>query len=65
LIHRARAVVKAAAKKDDAQSCWINDWVKRRNADIAAVAVANNNARSVWALLTRAESYSAPTPASA
>lgn len=64
LIHGARAVVKAAAKKDDAQSRWINDLVKRRNANIAAVAVANKNARIVWALLTRSETYNAPTQAS-
>ncbi len=60
LIHGARSVVKAAAKKDDAQSRWINDLVKRRNANIAAVAVANKNARIVWALLTRIESYHSP-----
>lgn len=60
LIHGARAVVNAAAKKDDSQSRWINDLVKRRNANIAAVAVANKNARIVWALLTRTESYHAP-----
>jgi len=64
LIHGARAVVKAAAKKDDAQSRWINDLVKRRNANIAAVAVANKNARIVWALLTRSETYNAPTQTS-
>jgi len=63
LIHGARSVVKAAAKKDDAQSHWINDLVKRRNANIAAVAVANKNARIVWALLTRTESYHAPVSA--
>jgi transposase len=63
LIHGARAVVKAAAKKDDAQSRWINDLVKRRNANIAAVAVANKNARIVWALLTRTESYHVPVSA--
>jgi transposase len=63
LIHGARAVVKTAAKKDDAQSHWINDLVKRRNANIAAVAVANKNARIVWALLTRTETYCAPTRA--
>ena len=57
LIHGARAVVKTAAKKDDAQSRWINDLVKRRNANIAAVAVANKNARMVWALLTKTERY--------
>jgi transposase len=64
LIHGARAVVKAAAKKDDAQSRWINDLVKRRNGNIAAVAVANKNARIVWSLLTKSETYNPPTPAS-
>jgi transposase len=64
LIHGARAVVKAAAKKDDAQSCWINDLVKRRNGNIAAVAVANKNARIVWSLLTKSEAYNPPAPAS-
>lgn len=57
LIHGARAVVKAAIKKDDVQSRWINDLVMRRNANIAAVAVANKNARRVWALLTKSEDY--------
>lgn len=60
LIHGSRSVVKAAARKDDAQSHWINDLVKRRNANIAAVAVANKNARIIWALLTRDEVYRAP-----
>ena len=68
LIHGARAVVKAAAKKDDSQSRWINDLVKRRNHNIAAVAVANKpvlseaegNARVVWALLAKAEVYVRP-----
>lgn len=64
LIHGARAVVKAAAQKDDSQSCWINDLVKRRNANIAAVAVANKNARIVWALLTKSESYDVSARAS-
>lgn len=63
LIHGARAVVKAAAKKDDVLSRWINDLVKRRNANIAAVAVANKNARIVWVLLTKSETYTPPTPA--
>jgi transposase len=62
LIHGARAVVKAAANKAGDQSRWINDLVKRRNRNIAAVAVANKNARIVWALLTKAEAYAAPSP---
>lgn len=60
LIHGSRSVVKTAATKDDAQSRWINERVKRRNANIAAVAVANKNARTIWALLTRDEVYRAP-----
>ncbi len=43
LIHGARAVVKTAANKADSQSQWINNLVKRRNHNIAAVAVANKN----------------------
>jgi transposase len=57
LVHGARAVVKAAAKKDDSHSRWVNDLVKRRNHNIAAVAVANKNARVVWALLRKTEQY--------
>lgn len=60
LIHGSRSVVKTAATKDDAQSRWINALVKRRNANIATVAVANKNARIIWALLTRDEVYRAP-----
>jgi len=65
LIHGARAVVKVAVKKDDSQSRWINDLVQRRNFNIAAVAVANKNARIAWALLTRSESYRSPAWAEA
>ena len=60
LIHGARAVVRAVAKKHDAQSRWINALVQRRNANIAAVALANKNARVIWALLRRGEDYRAP-----
>lgn len=63
LIHGGRSVVKAAANKDDTQSRWINDLVKRRNKNIAAVAVANKNARIAWTLLRRDEAYRAPDAA--
>jgi transposase len=65
LIHGARSVVKGAAKKTDAQSRWIKDLVKRRNKNIAAVAVANKNARAIWALLRQGEDYRAPVSAHA
>ncbi|HLF96868.1 MAG TPA: IS110 family transposase [Methylococcaceae bacterium] len=60
LIHGGRAVVKAAQNQDDALSRWVNDLVMRRNKNIAAVAIANKNARIAWALLTKDEAYCAP-----
>lgn len=63
LIHGGRSVVKAAQGKDDAQSRWVNDLVRRRNKNVAAVAVANKNARIAWALLARDEAYRAPAAA--
>jgi transposase len=53
LIHGARAVLKVADKKDDPRSRWIRSLCSRRNKNIAAVALANKNARIVWALLTK------------
>lgn len=57
LIHGARAVVRTAAGKTDARSDWINRLLQRRNKNIAAVAVANKNARIVWALMSKDSDY--------
>lgn len=65
LIHGSRSAVKAAARKDDTQSRWINALRERRHANIAAVALANKNARVIWALLTRDEDYRAPVSVAA
>ena len=65
LIHGARSVVKAAVNKTDPQSRWINELVKRRNKNIAAVAVANKNARTIWALLRHGEAYREPVEVAA
>jgi transposase len=53
LIHGARAVLRCADKKEDPRSCWLQNLCNRRNKNIAAVALANKNARIVWALLTK------------
>jgi transposase len=53
LIHGARAVLKVAGNKDDPRSRWLQNICSRRNKNIAAVALANKNARIVWALLTQ------------
>jgi transposase len=57
LVHGARSVVKAAAGKSDARSQWINQLRERRGYNKAAVAVANKNARILWALMMREEEY--------
>lgn len=59
LIHGARAAVNSSLKptKTDARSRWIQALVARRNKNIATVALANRNARIMWSMLTRAESY--------
>lgn len=51
LIHGARSVMQAARRKD-CKSGWLHDLLQRRNANVAAVALANKNARIAWALLT-------------
>ena len=43
---------------DPPDSCsWVNKMVARRNKNIAAVALANKNARTVWALLVHDREY--------
>lgn len=53
LIHGARAVLKVSDNKKYPRSLWIQNLCSRRNKNIAAVALANKNARIVWALLTK------------
>ena len=50
LIHGAVAVLQSAKHKQDAVSSWANQLMARRNNNIASVALANKNARTVWAL---------------
>ena len=57
LIHGARAVVARAATKSDARSRWIADKRYQRGTNRACVAVANKNARIIWALLAQGTSY--------
>jgi len=50
LIHGARSAILAAQRRPDSDS-WLAKLVQRRNPNVAAVALANKNARTVWALL--------------
>ena len=56
LIHGARALIRFAEKKADPGS-RLRKLITRRNKNIAAVALANKNARIIWALLTRKATF--------
>ena len=53
LIHGARSVIYAAQRKANQIDNWLSRLLERRNLNVAAVALANKNARIVWALLAR------------
>ena len=50
MIHGARSVILSATKKVD-QTGWLHKILERRHPNVASVALANKNARTVWALL--------------
>ena len=57
LIHGARSVVYRSSSKTDSRSRWIADKQKKLGTTKACVAVANKNARIIWALLAKDEPY--------
>ena len=57
LIHGGRSVLRVAGSKDDPRSRWLHGISERRHKNIAAVALANKNARIIWALLTQKTDY--------
>lgn len=59
LIHGARAVIRVAERKAAHAGSWLAGVMGRRNKNVAAVALANKNARIVWALLAQDRDYKA------
>jgi transposase len=57
LIHGARAVIRVTERKVDQTDSWLVRLIDRRNRNVAAVALANKNARRVWALLAHDRKY--------
>lgn len=51
LIHGARSAILAAKNKVDNTPSWLANLLNRRHPNIAAVALANKNVRTVWAIL--------------
>ena len=56
LIHGARAVIRVAERKPQPDA-WLGKLLTRRNKNVAAVALANKNARTIWALLAHDRAY--------
>lgn len=63
LIHGARAVIQFAEGKEDLRSKWALRKVNERGKNKAVVALANRNARVIWALLARNQEYREPVAA--
>lgn len=53
LVHGARTVMRYIGKKKDRRSQWLAQLSLRRGWNKATVALANKNARVIWALLSR------------
>ena len=58
LIHGSRAVLARLAQKTDRQSAWLRSLIERRGFGRTAVALAAKNARTIWAMLAKGQTYS-------
>lgn len=57
LVHGARSVMYVVDKKNDPKSEWLKKLRTRRGINKTCVALANKNARIIWALLAKGENY--------
>ena len=58
LIHGARSVILAAKRrKESREDTWLAKLLERRHVNIAAVALANKNARILWALMAHGRDF--------
>jgi transposase len=65
LIHGARSVLQQAVRHPERADPWLKQLLARRPKNVAAVALANHNARIAWALLAHGREYQRgfrPTP---
>jgi len=59
LIQGAKSAVMSAGKRDDPTSRWLQQLVARVGWQKACVAMANKNARILWAVMTREQGFDA------
>jgi len=62
LIHGARALLYRKHRSAHPRARWAARLLARRGPNVAAVALANHNARLLWALLSRGERYRSVCP---
>lgn len=60
LVVGATSVVRRARTADAAAASWVRSLLERKPARLVTVAMANKNARIVWAVLARGETYRSP-----
>jgi transposase len=60
LVHGARSVVNTCERKTDKKNVWVADKKHRCGYNKASVALANKNARVIWAIMTTGECYRKP-----
>ena len=63
LIHGARAVIRVSERNLHATDRWLQQLLGRRPKNVAAVALANKNARIAWALLAHESDFRPASPA--
>ena len=59
LIHGARITLRYLHRHQDRRSVWAANLLQRRGVNRASVALANKNARVIWALIAKDEEYRA------
>ena len=65
LIIGAMAVVRSALRKGSPEGSWVQRMLARKPRMLVAIALANKMARSIWAMLAKAEDYRVPMAAAA
>src|SRR5471032_569930 len=59
LIHGARSAIRVAQLKTGSTNIWLAKLLNRRHQNIAAVALANKNVRTVWAMMAHGREFKA------
>lgn len=57
LVHGAQAILRWHRAHPNDRRPWLDKLLLRRPVNVVAVAIANKNARTIWALLTRGERF--------